>query len=223
VTAVLEPNVDQPVPPAENDEGGEHWWHSPWKLLALGVALLFFGFAAGYALTSRDDTPGAGSVDVGFLQDMRWHHDQAVLMAYTYLRKPSEGLDPQLRTIAGEILLGQQLESGRMAQMLRTFHQPEANMTGTGMAWMNMAVPIARMPGMANDDELHQLDAASGRDADIIFTKLMTAHHEGGVHMADYASAHAKDGEVKALAQAISSSQRDEIAELNQVLARLNG
>ena len=43
-----------------------------------------------------------------------------------------------------------------MAGQLRTWGLPEANESGTGMAWMGMAVPIDRMPGMASDDEMTQ-------------------------------------------------------------------
>ena len=109
-----------------------------------GVALLFLGGSIGYFVTQRSERhPGAGSVDVGFLQDMRYHHDQATQMSLAYLQKPAAGQDPTLRTIAAEILLGQQLEAGAMVQLLHDYGQPDSNESGTGMAWMSMPLPIA--------------------------------------------------------------------------------
>src|SRR5439155_4552396 len=107
-----------PSPPVEDadhgddgDGGRDPWWHSPWRLLLLGVALVFLGVAIGVAVASRSSShPGAGTVDVGFLQDMRYHHDQATQISLAYLQKPAANQDPALRTIAAEILLEQQLE-----------------------------------------------------------------------------------------------------------------
>src|SRR3954463_13691527 len=105
--------IDAPPPVETDDERAAPWWHSPWRLIVLGLALMFLGGSIGYFVTKRSDAPpGAGSVDVGFLQDMRYHHDQATQMALTYLEKPAAQQDPQLRIMASEILLGQQLEAG---------------------------------------------------------------------------------------------------------------
>ena len=226
---VTEPDADLPAPPAEDVDddgagggGGGPWWHSPWRLLVLGVALVFLGGAVGYALTTRSETtPGAGSVDVGFLQDMRYHHDQATQMSLTFLQKPAADQDPALRTIAAEILLEQQLEAGAMVQLLHEDGQPEANETGTGMAWMSMPVPIAQMPGMATDDQIAQLRAATGRQADLLFCQLMIAHHQGGIHMAQYAAEHASEARVRQLASSMVKGQQDEIRELQQIQSRL--
>jgi len=226
-----EPHTDVPSPPVDetDDDGGrgdgrEPWWHSPWRLLVLGVALVFLGVGIGLAIKSRSNsTPGAGSVDVGFLQDMRYHHDQATQMSLAYLQKPAAEQDPALRTIAAEILLEQQLEAGAMVQLLHEYGQPEANESGIGMAWMSMPVPIAQMPGMATPDNIAALKAASGRDADILFAKLMIAHHQGGLHMAEYAAGQAKEPRVRQLATSMIKGQTDEVVELEQIVARLGG
>src|SRR5262249_721199 len=153
----------------------------------LGVALLLLGVVGGWAVASwGSGNPGAGSVDVGFLQDMRWHHDQAVQMGLIMLDKPPTAQDKVVRQLAREIVQSQQFETGVMAGQLRAWGQPEANESGTGMAWMGQPVPIDRMPGMASEAELQQLRDATGRAADILFLQLMTAHHEGGLHMASY-------------------------------------
>jgi uncharacterized protein (DUF305 family) len=215
-------------PPVDADYGGDDggddggpWWHSPWRLLVLAVALLFLGGAGGFFVANRSDAPGARSIDVGFLQDMRWHHDQATQMALAYMGKPAAGQDPALRTIAAEILLEQQLEAGAMVQLLHDYGQPEQNESGIGMAWMGMPVPIDAMPGMASADQLAQFRTATGKDADRELITLMIAHHQGGIDMADYAAARAQESRVRELARNMASGQREEIAELQTIQARL--
>ncbi len=233
MATATDPRSDLPSPPppdeaadhgddGDDDGGRGPWWHSPWRLLTLGVALVFLGVGIGYAITSRSSTsPGAGSVDVGFLQDMRYHHDQATQMSLAYLQKPAGGQDPVLRTIAAEILLEQQLEAGAMVQLLHEYGQPEANETGTGMAWMTMPLPVAQMPGMASADEIAALKAASGHEADVLFSTLMIAHHQGGLHMAEYAAGQAGQTRVRQLATSMIKGQADEITELQQIQSRL--
>jgi uncharacterized protein (DUF305 family) len=223
---VTEPAQDAPDPPdaAAPDEGDEHgpWWHSPWRLLVLAAALMFLAGAATYAWNERQDRPpGEGSVDVGFLQDMRLHHDQAVQMAWIYTRKDPAQQDRLLTQIAGEIVLGQQFESGVMAQQLRSWGRYEANQTGTTMAWMGMPLPAERMVGMATQEQLVQLADTDGPAADRLFAQLMIAHHEGGVHMAEYAKGAAETDVVRTLARSMYEAQVSEIGELQRILARL--
>ena len=63
-----------------------------------------------------------------------------------------------------------------------------------------MPVEARSMPGLATDDDLARLRDAEGTDFDRLFLTLMAAHHEGGVHMADYAADHAADPRVRSLA-----------------------
>jgi uncharacterized protein (DUF305 family) len=157
-------------------------------------------------------------VDTGFLQDMRLHHEQALDISRRYLSTPQP--DPGLAIIANSIIQGQTIEIGRMIQMLRFFGESESNEGETSMGWMNMASEVGQMEGMATDDQLDQLSAATDADADRLFVELMTAHHRGGVHMAEYAAANAASTEVRLMAESIVSSQLGEIAEMERELAR---
>jgi uncharacterized protein (DUF305 family) len=209
-----------------SEDGGGHnapWWHAPWRLVLLGATVLFLGGSIGYFVSQRETTsrPGAGSVDVGFLQDMRYHHDQATQMSLSYLQKPAAGQDPVLRTIAAEILLGQQLEAGAMVQLLHEFGQPDSNESGTAMTWMSMSVPVAQMPGMATPEQLATLKAATGTAADRQFAELMLNHHLGGVHMAEFAAPRVSDPDVRVLAESMVKGQNADIAELQKILDRL--
>jgi len=224
----LEPDVHEPTPPVDggDDEGGDPpspWWHSPWRLVVMAAALVFLGGALGYFLTSRASTsPSAASVDVGFLQDMRWHHDQAVRLGLILLDKDASGQDPSVRSLAGDIVRSQQFENGVMAGQLRAWGQAEANESGTGMAWMAMPVPIDRMPGMASEDEVERLKSLSGPEADELFLQLMYAHHEGGLHMATDALGRTSTDEARTLARSFMESQQFELTELQNMLAKLD-
>lgn len=221
------PDIDEPLPPPPTSGGGgggepgDPWWHSRWRLLTLGAALVFLGFAAGYAFTTVSGVPSADSVDVGFLHDMRVHHDQAVEMAMILLDKDRDAADPETRLVAKEILLGQQLENGLMVQLLRTWGRAEVNPSGTAMAWMDMPVPTERMPGLATPEQLAELRSATGAEADRLFAELMLAHHEGGIHMAEDAAARARTDAVRELASAIAEGQRSELVILRGIVNRL--
>ena len=195
------------------------WWHNPVNLIVIVIAVAVLAAGTGFVMGERNATPDPNSVDIGYLQDMRAHHEQAVEMALIYLGK--QATDPNLRLIAKEIAFGQAVDIGRMIQLLRDYGKPEANESGTAMSWMNEAVPLERMPGLATDSDLQSLIGAKGTEADRIFATLMIAHHEGGIHMADYAAANAATSEVRAMASSASKSQAGEIAELKRLLAAL--
>ena len=61
------------------------------------------------------------------------------------------------------------------------------------MAWMGMPVPVDQMPGLLDDEQLDQIDAARGAEMDALFLELMAEHHRGGLHMAQEAASTAED------------------------------
>lgn len=196
------------------------WWQNPLNFIALGLSMLILGAGIGYYFGDSAATPDQNKVDVGFLQDMRYHHDQAVQMAYYYRTSVADPL-PRLNMIAEEILLSQQLESGRMVQLLRSFHAIEANDTGTAMTWMGHAIPIDEMDGLASQAELDSLAAATGDEASKIFATLMINHHTGGIAMANYAIEHASNNDVINMAKSMVQGQQAEVGELQAILDSL--
>src|SRR5690606_15878300 len=115
------------------------------------------------------------------------HHEQAVFMGFVYRDLPDT--DPEIRATAASIVQGQSLEVGRMVQLLRSFGAAEArDLEERAMTWMGMVADSTSMPGMASEDELDELIASSGADADALFVRLMTEHHVGGIEMAEYAA-----------------------------------
>jgi uncharacterized protein (DUF305 family) len=122
---------------------------------------------------------------------------------------------------AEEILLSQQMEVGRMIQMLRNFGVSEVNDTGVAMGWMGHEMPIDQMDGLASQEQLDEFAAATGDDASRIFAELMIAHHRGGVDMAQYALENAENDAVRSFAQSMIRGQSAEIAELQAVADEL--
>jgi uncharacterized protein (DUF305 family) len=183
--------------------------------ITLVIAALVLGGAIGWRITKgseASDRPAHDSVDVGFFQDMVTHHNQAVAMGFSYLE---HGTDPLLRQIASEVVIYQASEIGVMNDHLAQWNE-QGTEGSTAMGWMGMKVPRDQMTGMATKAQMTQLADARGRDLDQLFTRLMIRHHEGGVHMAQFAAEHATTETVRSWARAMVDGQKGEIAELNQ-------
>ncbi len=188
------------------------WWQHPFNIVTLVATAAILAGMIGWMVGDNGARIEHNEVDTGFLQDMRVHHEQAVLMGIVYRNLPDT--DPGLRTVARSIVTGQSLEVGRMIQLLRMFGESEVNETDTAMVWMGMASGIESMPGMATDDELELLGRLEGAEADELFVDLMSEHHIGGIEMAEYAVANGANDEVVAMAASMASAQRGEIAEM---------
>jgi uncharacterized protein (DUF305 family) len=193
------------------------WWQHPLNILTIVITAALLAGMVGWMIGDSNSELAHSEVDTGFLQDMREHHEQAVYMSFVYRSLPD--INPGLSTVAASIIVGQNQEIGRMVQMLRVLGEPEANEGDSAMAWMGMPVERGQMPGMASEADLDKLATLSGVEADEFFVQLMTAHHEGGIHMAEYASGNAENDEVRAMAASMMTSQRDEIAEMQRELA----
>jgi uncharacterized protein (DUF305 family) len=187
-------------------------------MAVLGAALAFLGFAVGL-VAARDRPPGAGSVEVGFYQDMLTHHEQALGVATLVV---ANGEDPTVRSFAGEILTFQGYELGVMTQALDDWGHSPAQRSDQAMAWMGMGVPVERMPGLLSDQQIDELRAAEGSALDALFLDYMAEHHRGGLHMAEYAARRAGDDGVRELASRVARTQAGEINDY-RALAERNG
>ncbi|MET9961476.1 DUF305 domain-containing protein [Streptomyces sp. NPDC006326] len=80
------------------------------------------------------------------------------------------------------------------------------------------AKPGALMPGMATKEEIAQLGAAQGRDAEVLYLQLMTDHHKGGVAMARGCAAQCGTPAERALAQGMVEAQQAELTLMADML-----
>ena len=201
--------------PVVEERDYTRWWN--WgAFTVLGVMLLVLAAVLGHHFSG----PPSSDVDVGFLQDMTSHHDQAVQMATFEL---ANGQDQSTKDYALEVLTSQRWELGKMAAMLqqRGLAPLADDRDRPAMGWMQESVKLNEMPGYASASQMDQLKNAKGKDADILFLQMMTRHHQGGIHMADYAAQHAEDPNIRTLASAIVEGQQGDIVDYGNALQRL--
>jgi uncharacterized protein (DUF305 family) len=72
--------------------------------------------------------------------------------------------------------------------------------------------------GMMTDEEMHQLDQATGADFDTMWLQMMTKHHQGAVTMATTELNKGSNADAKALAQKIVDAQQAELTEMRTML-----
>lgn len=177
---------------------------------------------------SRAQQPTLSAVEVGFLQDMTAHHQQATEMGKLIDR---DGIDPAVRNLGRQIATSQQFELGTMSGWLRLTGEPLNN--PAPMAWMTRyagtgqdghhaegsAVGDAHvMPGMSTPDEVAALGALPATEAENRFLIQMQRHHYGGIAMAQDLTARVPDGLVAQLATSMISNQSKETGLMGTML-----
>jgi uncharacterized protein (DUF305 family) len=189
-----------------------------WVVMAAAVAFLAgaVGFMLG-AAQGEPDRPARNSVDVGFLLDMRNHHEQAIQMSLYELR---HGENLTVKGFASDIHYFQAYEIGLMERQLSLWGIDPQDRPATAMQWMGHPTKVNAMPGMATKTEFDALGDARGADEDALFVRLMQDHHRGGITMAEYAVAHAKTKFVRDLAGRMARVQTVEIQEMDGALKR---
>jgi len=219
-TDTLDRSPDAPAGgEAAEDSGASGWrrWLPTWppsipQAIVLVLALCLLAGVIGWRV-AQPDGPGTDSVDAGFLDDMQAHHEQALGMSFAYL---DVGDDSLLRQTARELIMFQGTEIGLMRGILSEWNY-SVDPSGSDIAheWLGAPIPQSEMPGMATVEQMEALSASSGLEAADRFSRMMIRHHDGGLHMADYAAANAETEKVRKLAERMASTQRSEIRELN--------
>ena len=188
-------------------------------VLVTAVVTGLFAAAALWALRADDPPPTPmNAVDVGFLQDMLDHHEQALLISNLYLDNQPEG---DAAPYAREVIMFQTRDMGWMRDWLDEEGYEPGAPDRTAMVWMNEPTPVAEMTGMQTAERLQELSDARGPDADRLFFEIMSDHHLGGVHMADAAAANGAREEIIDFAEAVSRNQRIEVVEYQRAMERL--
>ncbi|MGW2640966.1 DUF305 domain-containing protein [Streptomyces sp. NPDC001348] len=186
-----------------------------WVAGAAAAALVAAG-AITYAVAEDGDsgtsTPGAESADAGFARDMAVHHQQAVEMSYIVRDRTK---NEEVRRLAYDIAQTQANQRGMLLGWLDLWGLPKVSaeppMTWMGMGDMPAGKDGALMPGMATNTDLKKLQTLSGKQAEVLYLRLMTDHHKGGIHMAEGCVAKCTVGVEKRLAQGMVDAQQSEI------------
>lgn len=171
-------------------------------LLAVGVILIPNGANAS---THAKSLQNLGMNEIMFAQMMIPHHEQAISMSETALKKSRNQailkLSKQIKSLQGT-------EKSQLAYWLKA---TDSSMT------MDHDM---QMSGMLTTKELASLKRLTGTQFDRTFLQLMIKHHQGALEMLDLIS-DSKNAEAKALAKAINSAQSKEITSMKLLLKKL--
>ena len=189
------------------------------RIAALCVALVAAAFVAGcssssedakgqeqQASTSSSEATNHNAEDVSFAQNMITHHQQALDMAA--MAQTSE--NPQIRTLAGAIIMSQTPEIGIFREWLSEWGAPEMP-EHNGHDQMPMS-------GMVDQATMDKLRTLHGAEFDRLWLQSMIAHHEGAIEMANVEIAKGSNPDAIAIAKTIIADQQAEVDQMKQML-----
>jgi len=176
------------------------------RLLVAAVCVLVLGGCGDPADEAGAGPGGSNDADVAFATDMIPHHREAVWMSDLAEENAN---DPRVLRLAKEIKYALQPEIDTMSGWLEEWGQPVPPTDAT-------ADPD---PGPPSEQQLAQLEHAYGLAFDRLWLRLMLAHHQDAVAMAQTEVDEGEDGATKALAEDIVWAQRDEIERMRRLLA----
>lgn len=164
-------------------------------------------------------TPGKVlEADVRFMQDMIVHHAQAIVMVSLVQDRLSDG---QVKSLAARISDEQRPEIDAMAKWLEGKNQSVPPQAANPEYGAGAAHDHGTMPGMATQAQLTELSEATGREADTLWLRLMTAHHEGALAMVVQQHRDGTDEVVTQLGDEIHVTQSVQIGYMKEMLDRL--
>lgn len=176
------------------------------KLPLLAAALAAATLALAGCGNDGDGSQSAdqfNDADVTFAQQMIPHHQQAIMMAQLARERATS---PDVKSLAANIEQAQDPEIQTMTDWLNAWGEelPEDMSTD--------------MPGMMSEEEMVEMEAASGVAFDQMFLTMMIEHHEGAVEMAQTQQADGENPDAIALADKIEADQTTEITTMKNLL-----
>lgn len=190
----------------------------------LGVIVLLAAAVLSLSINRSDNNPmnglsghmGHGSsgssnsnytgADVMFLQMMIPHHQQAIDISNLAMKSSQ---DPELLALAKIIARDQAAEIKQMKAWLKDAGASE-----------DMGHSMDGMGGMLSADELSALQAATGKEFDILWLTGMTDHHDGAIHMTQMIE-DAQNAELKAFGEKVIADQSAQIEQMKEMLQRI--
>jgi uncharacterized protein (DUF305 family) len=143
--------------------------------------------------------------EIMFAQMMIPHHEQAVSMSETALKKSK---NQEILKLSKQI---KSLQGTEISQFTYWLKATDSSMT------MDHDM---KMSGMLTKRELASLKTLNGTNFDRSFLELMIKHHQGAIKMLGLIS-DSDNAEAKALSKAIKSAQSQEISSMKLLLKKL--
>ncbi|MER6974519.1 DUF305 domain-containing protein [Nocardioides sp. NPDC057767] len=183
---------------------------------ALMAATLAAALVTLVACGSEDNSATStdhNDADVTFAQQMIPHHQQAIEMAeIAETRAESQ----EVKDLAADIEAAQGPEIETMTGWLESWGEdvPDEGMPGMDHGDMSSD----EMTGMMSEEDMTELENASGAEFDQMFITMMIEHHEGAIEMAQTEQADGEFPDAKAMAADIETAQTEEIKTMQALL-----
>jgi uncharacterized protein (DUF305 family) len=167
-------------------------------------------------VATTEATDGAASAvalndaDVEFAQGMIAHHEQAIEMAEIAL-DPNRTAGAEVSDLATRIQAAQEPEIDQMTAWLTAAGESITMDVSDGH-------DMSSMEGMMSVEQMDALAVATGAEFDRMWLEMMIEHHEGAISQSETVQADGSNPDVLALAAAIISAQKAEIAEMQALL-----
>jgi uncharacterized protein (DUF305 family) len=157
--------------------------------------------------------------DIRFMTGMVHHHAQAIKMARW---APTHDASPAVLRLCDRIINAQTDEIALISRWLEDRKQPvpEPNAEGMKMS-MGGDDHVMLMPGMLNEAQMKELDAARGADFDRLFLTFMIQHHRGAVSMVKELFEARGAGQDESVFKFASDVNVDQTTEINRMLLML--
>ncbi|MGA8045029.1 MAG: DUF305 domain-containing protein [Dermatophilaceae bacterium] len=166
-------------------------------------------------LTAAPEIPDfVTAADVTFVRHMLRHHAQALELTALV---PERTARADIPLFAERIEISQDQEIDLMEGWLRERNEPVNDLTG------DHHDDDALMPGMLTEDQLAQLEAASGEEFDRLFLRFMYQHHAGAVQMVQelFDADGGQDSFIFRLVKEIDGDQRIEMDRILDMQAKM--
>lgn len=171
--------------------------------------------------------------DVDFMRGMIHHHAQAIRISRW---APTHGASASVQRLTARIINAQSDEITLMQTWLADRNQIPPNVDSTGQLTENHDMPamnghvmvampgmrdMAVMPGMLNDAQMKELDAARGTAYDRLFLTYMMQHHRGAVAMVKTLFSSQGAGQDESVFKFASDVEVDQSTEIRRMLSMM--
>lgn len=197
------------------------------RLIAALSALFLLAGCGGDGEASSDTTPGSlipetavitgapagyNAADITFAETMVPHHKQAIDLSTMASERSA---DPELLTLAGEIVAKQQPEVNILNVFLVQWNENPDAQTDPGSGDDPLEPSI---PGMVDDATVAKLGSLRGPEFDKLWLQSMIGQLQGGVTIADDEVANGANVDAIAVAKSIAAGLEPRIAQMNKML-----